>query len=194
MEMPFVLFSLFAGGLLPVQAGANAQLSRTVGSPFLATTLQLSRRGPALAAVAGLAGSLPALAALPDVPWWHAIGGLASALYVLSGILLFPRLGAVVTVGLLIAGQILASVALDATGALGVAPKDFGGATLAGTLAVFAGTAAIVFGQEEPRAGGAPGAASAGRWSRWPRARSCRFRAPSTRSCARISGRRSSSA
>jgi bacterial/archaeal transporter family-2 protein len=147
MEMLFVLLSLIAGGLLPVQAGANAQLSKTVGSPFAATTLQLLVGALVLTVIAGIAGSLTALPRLAQVPWWHAMGGLASALYVVAGILLFPRLGAVVTVGLFIAGQVLASVALDAFGILGIALKPFDAATAAGTAAVLSGTVAIVRGQ-----------------------------------------------
>jgi bacterial/archaeal transporter family-2 protein len=102
METIFVPLALLAGGLLPIQAGANAQLSKSVASPFAATTLQLLVGATVLLLITTLAGSLAALAGLSDVPWWHAIGGLASALYVVSGILLFPRLGAVVTVGLML--------------------------------------------------------------------------------------------
>jgi transporter family-2 protein len=102
METIFVPLALLAGGLLPIQAGANAQLSKSVASPFAATTLQLLVGATVLLLITTLAGSLAALAGLSDVPWWHAIGGLASALYVVSGILLFPRLGAVVTVSLML--------------------------------------------------------------------------------------------
>jgi transporter family-2 protein len=124
METIFVSLALPAGGLLPIQAGANAQLSKSVASPFAATTLQLLVGAAVLLLITTLAGSLAALAGLSEVPWWHAIGGLASALYVVSGILLFPRLGAVVTVGLFIAGQMLASVALDTTGASLASPPS----------------------------------------------------------------------
>ena len=48
------------------------------------------------------------------------VGGTASAFYVVSTILLFPRFGAVVSVGLFIAGQVLASTVLDMLGLLGV--------------------------------------------------------------------------
>jgi transporter family-2 protein len=82
------------------------------------------------------------------VPWWHATGGIATAIYVASTILLFPRLGAVVTVGLFIAGQMLASLGLDTFGALGVPRQPPEIATMIGTLAVLAGAAAIVFGQK----------------------------------------------
>jgi bacterial/archaeal transporter family-2 protein len=147
METLFVPLALLAGGLLPVQAGANAQLSKSVASPFAATTLQLLVGAAVLMLITAFAGSLAALAGLFAVPWWHSIGGLASAVYVISGILLFPRLGAVVTVGLFIAGQMLASVALDTSGILGVAPQSFDIATAAGTGAVLSGIIAIVKGQ-----------------------------------------------
>ena len=147
METIFVPLALLAGGLLPIQAGANAQLSKSVASPFAATTLQLFVGAAVLLVITALAGSLAALAGLSVVPWWHAIGGLASALYVVSGILLFPRLGAVVTVGLFIAGQMLASVALDTSGILGVAVQPFDLTTAAGAGAVLLGIFAIVKGQ-----------------------------------------------
>ncbi|RIX79941.1 DMT family transporter [Acidovorax cavernicola] len=147
MDTFFIPASLVAGGLLAVQAGANAQLSKATGSPFTATTLQLSVGTLALLAVALATGTLTALAGLPAVPWWHVIGGTASAFYVVSTILLFPRLGAVVAVGLFIAGQMLASFALDTFGLLGVTPKALTPAMAGGTLAVLLGAAAIVAGQ-----------------------------------------------
>ncbi|MGK9232942.1 DMT family transporter [Inquilinus limosus] len=147
METLFVPIALLAGGLLAVQAGANAQLAKATGSPFAATTLQLSVGTAILLAAALVTGTVSALAALPGVVWWHAIGGVASAVYVVSTILLFPRLGAVVSVGLFIAGQMLASLALDGFGLLGVPAAGFAPAALAGTALVLAGAAAIVLGQ-----------------------------------------------
>jgi transporter family-2 protein len=147
MDALFIPTALVAGGLLAVQAGANAQLSKATGSPFAATTLQLIVGTAALLLVALLTGTLSALSQLPHVTWWHAIGGTASAFYVVSTILLFPRLGAVVTVGLFIAGQMLASFALDTFGLLGVVPKTPSAAMVGGTLIVLAGAAAIVAGQ-----------------------------------------------
>ena len=147
MEHILIPLVLLAGAGLPVQAGANAQLSKSIGSPFMATTLQLMVGTILLLIVAGVSGSFTALFTLDQVPWWHAMGGLASALYVLSGILLFPRLGAVVTMGLFIAGQILASLLIDVYGLLGIAPKPMTWTLLLGTGAVLIGAAGIVFGQ-----------------------------------------------
>ena len=148
MEALFVPLSLLAGALLAVQAGANTQLSKATGSAFAATTIQVVIAGTLLVIAAALTGTVVAFGRLPAVPWWHAIGGIATAIYVASTILLFPRLGAVVTVGLFIAGQMLASLALDTFGVLGVPRQTPELATLIGTLAVLAGAAAIVFGQK----------------------------------------------
>lgn len=147
MDTLFIPLSLAAGGLLAVQAGANAQLSKATASPFAATTIQVVLAALLLLIVAIATGTAAAFGGLRAVPWWHAVGGVATALYVASTILVFPRLGAVVAVGLFIAGQMLASLGLDSFGLLGVpqqAPKP---ATLIGTAAVLAGVVAIVFGQ-----------------------------------------------
>ncbi|WP_119302869.1 DMT family transporter [Dongia deserti] len=148
MEAVFVPLSLLAGGLLAVQAGANTQLSKATGSPVAATTIQVSIAGTLLLIVAAVTGTVFALGSLPGVPWWHAIGGIATAIYVASTILLFPRLGAVVTVGLFIAGQMLTSLGLDVLGVLGVPRQPLAIATLLGTLAVLVGASAIVLGQK----------------------------------------------
>lgn len=148
MDTLFIPLSLAAGGLLAVQAGANAQLSKATGSPFAATTIQVVLAAILLLIVALAAGTSAAFGGLRAVPWWHAIGGVATALYVASTILVFPRLGAVVAVGLLIAGQMLASLGLDSFGLLGVPRQTPKPATLLGTAAVLIGVVAIVFGQK----------------------------------------------
>jgi transporter family-2 protein len=148
MEALFVPLSLAAGGLLAVQAGANAQLSKATGSPFAATAMQLALAALLLAVIAGASGSLRVLSDLPHATWWHTLGGVASALYVVSTILLFPRLGAVVSVGLFIAGQMFASITLDAFGLLGVPRTALDASSAIGGLLVLGGATAIVFGQE----------------------------------------------
>jgi bacterial/archaeal transporter family-2 protein len=140
----FVPLTLLAGGLLAVQASANAQLSRATGSPLAASTVQLAVGLGLLTTPAAAAGALGVLAPLPHVVWWQWFGGLASALYVTSAIVLFPRLGAVVTVGLFIAGQMLASLLLDGGGLIGVEREPIGAGDGLGLAAVLAGAALIV--------------------------------------------------
>ena len=143
MEALFVGLALLAGALLAVQVGANTQLSKAAGGPFVATTLQLGVGAVALLVLAAAVGTLGSIRLLPEVTWWHAIGGLASAFYVASTIVLFARLGAVVSVGLFIAGQMLASLLLDGFGLLGVDRAPIGPSEGLGALAVVAGAATI---------------------------------------------------
>jgi transporter family-2 protein len=148
MDILFIPLALAAGALLAVQAGANTQLAKATGSPFAATTLQLGVGAALLLAFTFLTGSLSALSLVPSAPWWHAVGGIASAFYVVSAILLFPRIGAIVSVGLFIAGQVLASAALDIFGLLGVTATGLSVGVALGAAMVIAGAALIVFGQK----------------------------------------------
>ena len=147
MDALFIPLSLAAGALLAVQAGANAQLAKAIRSSFAATTLQLGVGALLLLILSVLSGSVWALSLLPDARWWHALGGVASAFYVVSGILLFPRIGAVVSVGLFIAGQILASTALDVFGLLGVTATGLRPGVAMGAAMVMTGATLIVLGQ-----------------------------------------------
>jgi bacterial/archaeal transporter family-2 protein len=149
MDTLFIPLSLAAGALLAVQAGANAQLAKAAGSPFVATTLQLAVAALLLLGATLVTGSVAALSLLPNAPWWHVVGGTASAFYVVSAILLFPRIGAIVTVGLFIAGQVLASTLLDVFGLLGIAATGLSLAGAAGAILVLAGAALIVLGQHD---------------------------------------------
>jgi bacterial/archaeal transporter family-2 protein len=121
MEVLAVPVLLAVGGLLALQAAPNVQLSAAMASPLGASTLRLGLGAVLLLALAVVAGSLGAFVLLDRAEPWHLVGGLVSAVYITAGILLFPRLGALVTVGLFIAGQMLASLALDGFGWLGVA-------------------------------------------------------------------------
>jgi bacterial/archaeal transporter family-2 protein len=153
MEAFAIPFLLLVGALLAVQAAANVQLSAAIGSPAGGATLQLAVGALLLAAAATAASALAALHLLADAAPWHLVGGLGSAIYISAGILLFPRLGAVVTVGLFIAGQMLASLALDTTGWLGVESRPADTAAVLGIAAVLAGAVTIVRAQAPAPAG-----------------------------------------
>ncbi|HEU5156742.1 MAG TPA: DMT family transporter [Streptosporangiaceae bacterium] len=154
MELLILVLALVAGGLLAVQAAANLQLSTAVGGPIAASPLQLGIAAALLFVVAAGVGTLSAVTGLGDVPPWQLLGGLASPLYITAGMLLFPRLGALTSVGLFIAGQLLASLVIDGFGVLGVRREGLTVGALIGALAVVGGTAAIVRAQRSPEGGG----------------------------------------
>jgi transporter family-2 protein len=144
MEALAVPFLLAVGALLALQAAANVQLSAAVGSPIAASALQLAIGTVVLLTLAIVIGALAHLDRVPDAPAWHLVGGLGSAMYITAGILLFPRIGAVVTIGLFIAGQIGVSLLLDGFGWLGLDREPLGLTTWAGAACTLAGATLIV--------------------------------------------------
>ncbi|MBO4270043.1 DMT family transporter [Microbispora triticiradicis] len=151
MHSLFLASALLAGCLLAVQASVNLQLNKAVGTPYGASTLQLSVATAVLALLAVAVGAVGALHLPPGVPFWHLLGGLASPLYITSGILLFPRLGALAAAGLFVTGQMFASLGLDLFGLLGVAPKPLSAGIALGALAVLAGITVVIRGQSPIR-------------------------------------------
>jgi bacterial/archaeal transporter family-2 protein len=93
MTVVLLISALLIGCLLAVQASVNLQLTRAVGTPYGASTLQLWVAVGLLAVLAAAAGAFGALTGVTDAPAWYLLGGLASPLYITSGILLFPRMG-----------------------------------------------------------------------------------------------------
>jgi bacterial/archaeal transporter family-2 protein len=152
MELLAIPLLLAIGGMLALQAAANVQLSTATGSPFGASALQLGIAATMLLAAAAAAGTLGAFQLVAEAEPWQLVGGLGSAVYITAGILLFPRLGAVVSVGLFIAGQMLGSLALDGFGWLGVSREPLTAAALLGAAAVGVGAALIVRAQAGVRA------------------------------------------
>ncbi|WOX25291.1 DMT family transporter [Streptomyces solicathayae] len=155
MHTALLAVALLVGCLLAVQASANLQLNKAVGTPYGASTLQLGLATGLLAVLAAAAGALGALGRLPDVDGWMLLGGLASPLYITSGILLFPRLGALAAVGLFVTGQMFASLALDLFGLIGLERRAPSAGVVLGALAVLAGIVVIIRAQ---RAAGPTGA------------------------------------
>jgi bacterial/archaeal transporter family-2 protein len=144
MTAAILAAALAVGALLAVQASVNLQLGAAVRSPYSAAALQI---GLATALIAVLAAVTGSYVGPGGTTWWHLLGGLASPLYVTAGILLFPRLGAVVAVGLFVTGQVLASLVLDLGGLLDVPRRSWSVALVAGAAAVLAGITAVVRGQ-----------------------------------------------
>jgi len=152
MTAVLLISALLIGCLLAVQASVNLQLTKAVGTPYGASTLQLWVAAGLLAVLAAAAGAFGALTGIADVPAWYLLGGLASPLYITSGILLFPRMGALAAGGLFVTGQMLASVGLDVFGLFGLPRQPVTLGIVVGTVAVLAGITLIVRGQQPARA------------------------------------------
>jgi transporter family-2 protein len=125
----FILLALLAGIVIPTQAGINAQLSLWTKSPVLASTISFAVGTIVLVVYSGIMRiPLPSLATAGAQPWWVWIGGALGAYFVAATIFLAPKLGATTMVAVLLAGQMIASLALDHFGVLGypVHPASIG--------------------------------------------------------------------
>lgn len=128
MKWILVVVAAVVGGLLPTQAGINSQLARNLGHPLLAASVSFGIGAIALILYTVIFQiSLPPFSQIKHIPWHLWIGGLLGMVYLTTTIILAPLLGAATMIGLVVAGQMLASIALDNFGLVGfpVHPLSF---------------------------------------------------------------------
>jgi transporter family-2 protein len=131
LEILFVLLALVVGAGLPVQAGVNAAMGRYAGRPEWAALVNFAVGLVGLAAWL-LATRAPLPGGIAKAPAWAWTGGLLGAFYVSAVVLLVPRLGVAVTLGLTVAGQMVAALVLDQAGAMGLASRPMTGERVLG--------------------------------------------------------------
>lgn len=134
------LASLLAGAVVPLQAGANAALGRSLGHPLWATLVSLAvsaLAGLAVLAILRVPGADVAMAA--KGPAWSWLGGVFGVVYITTALILAPRLGAGAFMGAVVAGQMVAALAMDRFGLLGFAVKELTPGRLLGAGLVVAG-------------------------------------------------------
>ncbi|HEV7307728.1 DMT family transporter [Ensifer sp.] len=132
--------AIFAGAVVPLQAGANANLGRLLGHPLSATVVSLAVSLALIVPVLiALRAPLPNLAVAFKGPWWIWIGGAAGAIYITAALILAPKLGAASFIVAVIAGQMLVSMLIDHFGLMGFPVKPVNAARLAGLLLIVGG-------------------------------------------------------
>ena len=140
MNYFWILLALIAGFTLPTQAGINAQLqTHWAKHPALASLVSVAVGTICLTVYClFMRIPLPSLAG-STTQWWHWVGGALGAVFVTAVTFLAPRLGAVTMVGLVIAGQMLASVILDHYGLLGFSQKPLNVMRIVGIMMLIGG-------------------------------------------------------
>lgn len=144
MFWTYIIIALLAGAVLPMQAAVNAQLRYVVGSSLLAALVSFGMGTAALLVYAAFARlPLPDGRAALQAPWWAWSGGLLGAFYVLTAILVAPRLGTAALMGLALSGQLIAALVLDHYGLLGLSVHPLSLWRVVGTILLLAGVALI---------------------------------------------------
>jgi bacterial/archaeal transporter family-2 protein len=136
--------ALAVGIVLPVQFGINSQLRNFVGGPVAAAAISFVVGTVALAVAALVVqSSLPEPGSAASAPWWAWTGGLLGAFFVLASIILTPRLGAATTIGLILTGQVLASIVIDHFGLIRVPVHEASFPRIIGALLIVAGVVMV---------------------------------------------------
>jgi transporter family-2 protein len=134
-----LLLPLIAGACLPLQAGINGQLARQVSSTLSAALISFIVGTLALLLMVLVQREAPNLGALKGLSWWHWSGGLLGAFFIFIAAFAGPRIGALLLMTLVLAGQLGMALTLDHFGWAGFreAPVSLG--KLAGLALIVAG-------------------------------------------------------
>jgi transporter family-2 protein len=137
------ILGLVGGACLVIQASLNAGLRTQIQSVSWAGFI--SYVGGTLVMALALAFErvpfrLERAASVPAV-WW--LGGLFGAAYLGASIVLVPRVGAATTIALVVAGQLVCSLALDHYGLLGVPRHALAPVRVLGAVLLFGGVLLI---------------------------------------------------
>lgn len=138
-----LLAIVIAGGATALQAPTNARLAVALASPVNAAFMSFAIGTVALGILAAVLHTRPDLAAAKALPAWAWFGGLYGCVFVITAAWGVPRLGAALTITLMVAGQLILSLILDHFGALGVPRHPIGFGRLAGVALVFIGVVMV---------------------------------------------------
>ena len=141
-----VMLSAGAGVSFVIQQAVNADLRASIGSAAWARFVSYLRGTVCMLVFAlVLREAVPAMADIHRSHWWAWTGGFFGAVYIAISIFLVPRLGAAFFVALLVAGQMVASIAFDHLGVLGLSEHPIDLSRLIGAVLLVAGVVLIQF-------------------------------------------------
>lgn len=134
----FVL-PLIAGACLPLQAGINGQLAKQVSSVLVAALISFFVGMLGLLALTLANREFPSLAAMRGMPWWQWCGGFLGMFFIFIAAFAAPRVGALMFMVLVLAGQLGMALALDHFGWAGFKEAPVSALKIAGMAAIAVG-------------------------------------------------------
>jgi bacterial/archaeal transporter family-2 protein len=138
------LLAIAAGISLVVQQALNANLRGALNSAAWSGFMSYLVGVICMALLAlALRDPVPSVALAARIPWWAWSGGLFGAIFIALAIVLIPQLGAATFIALLVAGQMLCSLAFDHFGLLGIPVHPVSLVRLAGAAFLILGVVLI---------------------------------------------------
>lgn len=137
-----------AGIAVALQATLNGQLARGIGGDSLTASLVSFTIGALCLTImtmlrGGIAASLMEVSAQP---LWTLFGGALGAAAVVGYVLLAPRIGMTMLLGLAVAGQLTSSIIIDHYALLGTMARPISPTKLMGYLLMIVGLTVFVVG------------------------------------------------
>src|SRR5262249_54080608 len=138
------LLTIGAGASVFIQQALNAnlraELNSTAWSGLVSYVLGVIFM-VCLAVV--LRDPLPSTTTIARVPWWAWSGGLFGAVFIALSIITVPRLGGAAYIAILVAGQMIAALAFDQFGWLGIPERQIDLPRLLGVALLIGGVVLI---------------------------------------------------
>jgi transporter family-2 protein len=143
MKSTWIILTLLAGSFLPIQAGMNSRLGKALESPVAASFISFVVGAIAVAAYGLITKEHVSWNGLKTAPAWLWLGGALGAFYVTVIIYAFPRIGAPLAFGLVVAGQMIMSILLDQFNLLVTQQHPINVWRILGVLLIIAGVVII---------------------------------------------------
>lgn len=140
----FIILAIVAGAVLPIQAGLNVKMGKTVHDPVYSAFISFVVGSIGLFLYLLATGvDLSQISHVGTVHWTVWTAGILGAFYVASVIVLVPKLGAALTFGLVVAGQLGLSLVLDHYGFLDLPVHTINWQRLVGIVLIIGGVVLI---------------------------------------------------
>lgn len=142
----FAILAAGAGASFVMQQAVNAHLRAAIGSAAWAGFVSYVGGSLCMLLLAcAMREALPPTDVVTKSNWWAWSGGFFGAIYIAISILLVPRIGTATFVALLIAGQMLTSLAFDHFGLFGIRQQSVDLSRLLGAFLLIAGAVLVRF-------------------------------------------------
>ena len=145
MSYVWMLLALGMGAAVALQGGVNTAMSNRLGTglTLMITTLLVTLF--CLILWMFMPGPKFSTKLLAETPWYEYLGGVFGFFIIFLAVVLFPRLGAGLTLSLAITGQLVFALLIDHFGLLGMEPHPMNLARTAGVVLLISGVSLLKF-------------------------------------------------